>query len=854
MLYTEQELTALKASKNILELFREKGFHLTKRGRNFITLCPFHQDKDPSLIITPEKNLWHCLGCGAGGSVIDFIMKHENLSFLAAAAQLKKESPINVTLIKKIPPKRIPRAKLLERVVSFYERAFKEDKRGKEYLQKRGIKNPAIYETFRIGFCNGTLHKSLPKEGEIIENLKHLGILQEGMRESFESCVVFPLLNETGVIVSLYARRITETSIKHLYLTGPRAGLFNGQILKSYPEIILTESIIDSLSLYQSGIKNTIPCYGVNGFTNYHQEQIKNNKTQDIIIIFDNDVTGKEHALQIKQEIQNQVLSCEIKDLPGEKDINDYLIKYGEESLHSFLAAKNKTENKVVKPLPQKNGLAVQFCERKYLVKSIEGGVSKLRVNIKAENCTRFHIDTFDLYSAKARKSFIRDAALLFKEEQDIIENDILSLIGSIEQHLKNKTDNTLQNEIMTEEERGEALRFGKSKDLIEKILKETEALGYLGEEKNKLLCYLAMTSRKMYDPISVMILSASSAGKSALQDTVLSLCPEEDLMKFTSITERALFYKESKSLQHKVMALAEEAGGEDAGYAIRNLISSKELTIEATVKDPMTGKMTTMSNTVKGPTSVFKTTTNVRTDAETRSRFMLLTVDESREQTQRILSYQREMQTWEGFIQSQKRKAIKKKHRNFQRLLRPVTVFNPFARLLTYQDKKLRVRRDHPKYLQIISTIAFLHQLQRPLMRKQSLEYIEVTLEDIALANELAGDILSKSLDELSSSGRRLLQVIEEIVDEKKKSNMEAHLTRREIREASGWGETYVRAILNELVRMDYLMPVRGGYGKSFYYELLRKREESGKDFLLNSLTNVEELKEKAKKLGLMI
>jgi hypothetical protein len=258
---------------------------------------------------------------------------------------------------------------------------------------------------------------------------------------------------------------------------------------------------------------------------------------------------------------------------------------------------------------------------------------------------------------------------MLFGEEAEIIENDLIGLIGQVEQYAKTRTDKTDQSVSMTDQERAEALTFGKAPDLVEKILKDIELLGYLGESTNKLLCYLAMTSRKMSDPMSVMVLSASGAGKSALQDTVLSLCPEEDLMKFTTLTERALFYKEPGSLKHKVMALAEEAGAEDAAYAIRNLISSKELTIEATVKDHLTGRMTTMKNTVKGPTSVFKTTTNPETDAETRSRFFILTVDESREQTRRVLAYQREMMTFEGFMVKGKRDGILRKHRNFQRL-----------------------------------------------------------------------------------------------------------------------------------------------------------------------------------------
>jgi hypothetical protein len=130
--------------------------------------------------------------------------------------------------------------------------------------------------------------------------------------------------------------------------------------------------------------------------------------------------------------------------------------------------------------------------------------------------------------------------------------------------------------------------------------------------------------------------------------------------------------------------------------------------------------------------------------------------------------------------------------------------------------------------------------------------EYIEVTLEDIALANELAGEILGHSLDDLSTTGRRLLEVIEGLseVRRKEKKIEKPRLTRREIREASGWGETYVRNILRELVRMDYLVPVRGALRRSYVYELGER--SNGRETLLSRLANVEILKEKAKKLGI--
>ena len=199
------------------------------------------------------------------------------------------------------------------------------------------------------------------------------------------------------------------------------------------------------------------------------------------------------------------------------------------------------------------------------------------------------------------------------------------------------------------------------------------EKLGLIGEATNKLIGYLVMTSRKMPDPLALLTLSGSGAGKSHLQDTILCLCPDEELIKLTSLTDRALFYKGEDSLQNKVLAVEELAGAPGADYAIRNLISAKKLVIESTIKNPLTGKLETQVNTVNGPTAVFQTTTNPRTDAETRSRFILISVDESPEQTQAILAAQRQSHTREGWRRRLAREAILKRHQAFQRLLKPV-------------------------------------------------------------------------------------------------------------------------------------------------------------------------------------
>ncbi len=192
-----------------------------------------------------------------------------------------------------------------------------------------------------------------------------------------------------------------------------------------------------------------------------------------------------------------------------------------------------------------------------------------------------------------------------------------------------------------------------------------------------------------------MMIKSRSAAGKSYLQDTVLSMVPEDDFVKYTRLTDQALFYKDKDSLKHKILAIEELDGMNGAVYSIRSIQSSKKITIAYTGKDPVTGELKTQDNTVEGPLMVFITTTQVDIDGETASRFVFISIDESEEMTKKILAKQRQSQTMEGMINKLKSAEIIKKHQDANRLLRPLSVFNPYADLLTFTSRSLRARRD---------------------------------------------------------------------------------------------------------------------------------------------------------------
>ncbi len=503
------------------------------------------------------------------------------------------------------------------------------------------------------------------------------------------------------------------------------------------------------------------------------------------------------------------------------------------------------------------DGFVARYGERRYELRAIERpNDSRLKATVKAVNGQpgRFHIDTVDFYLSRSRRVFISEVARLFREGTPTIEEDIIHLISHLERYVTEQSElNRPTVMLLNDADRAEGMTLAKNLKLIAQIETDLEGLGLVGESANKLLLYLALTSRKMEDPLAVQILSGSGAGKSYLQDTVLALCPPEDLTKVTSLTDQALFYKGQDALRHKVLALEEVTGSSGARYALRNLISSKRLTIESTTKNPLTGKLESQLHTVNGPTAVFETTTNPDTDAETKSRYIILSVDESPAQTRAILQAQRTLHTVEGWLARKQREAVIKRHQVFQRLLKPVIVVNPFEPFLAYADEWLSVRRDQPKYLNLILAITFLHQYQRPMKtHPQFGDYIETTLEDIATANRLAHELFGNSLDELSGPSRELLNLLTGYVEKRAQDRGikvgEVQFQRREIRDAIRWSDTRLRIHLEELARMEYIQALAGRFGQTYRYRLLIEPEELSRPgkFLLG-LKSVETLRAEA-------
>ena len=446
-----------------------------------------------------------------------------------------------------------------------------------------------------------------------------------------------------------------------------------------------------------------------------------------------------------------------------------------------------------------------------------------------------YHVDTLDLYAARSRAAFLRQAVA----ELGMAEENLKRELGSVLLRLEAAQDAWLSQQrsgpaapaaaAMSAAEQAQALAFLKSPDLAGRIVADLQALGMVGEDLNLLAAYLAGVSRKLEAPLAVMIQSSSAAGKSSLMDAVLDLIPEEDRIRYSAMTGQSLFYLGETNLQHKVLAIAEEEGVRQAAYALKLLQSDGELTIASTGKDEATGNLVTKQYRVKGPVQLMLTTTAIDIDEELLNRCLVLSVNESREQTAAIHARQRRRQTLAGLLEQAARSDIERLHHNAQRLLSPVAVVNPYAERLTFRADRTRSRRDHMKYLGLIRTIALLHQHQRPVRQLRhdgrELSYIEVTRADIALANRIAHEVLGRMLDELPPQTRNLLRLIRTMVQERTAAASvpagEVLFTRRDIRDATSWSDSQLKLHCARLAELEYLAVQGGCRGQVLRYTL---------------------------------
>ena len=495
------------------------------------------------------------------------------------------------------------------------------------------------------------------------------------------------------------------------------------------------------------------------------------------------------------------------------------------------------TEGRRFIDLVEDNQVTFTCEDRRYRIRGLEKNtnVCMLKVNLMASRVKDLvHLDTLDLVKARSRTSFIKATAAELFVDVDVVKRDIGGLLFKLEalreqQIAEAKAPQVKVVELTAVRKRKRSDDATARPQLVGAHRRRHQALaGWSAKTTNKLVGYLAATSRKLKDPLAIVIQSSSSAGKTSLMDAILAMMPDEDQLCFSGMTGQSLFYLDSDQIRHKILAISEDEGMAEATYALKLLLSEGKLDYASVGRDSG-GGMTTQHTHVEGPVQAMITSTAIDIDEELVNRCLVLTVDETENQTGNIHDKQRQAFTTEVAGSSLRAAKLRSLHQNAQRLLQPIEIFNPYATQLTFPSHKTRMRRDNVKYLTLINTIAFLHQHQRTVHTYErdgeAIEYVNVERSDITVANRLAGEILGRSLDELAPQTRTLLGLLHEFVDVQSKtvgvSRLAFRFTRRDVREATSWSDTQVHRHLTRLVDMEYLIVHRGKHGRRFVYEL---------------------------------
>jgi DNA primase len=852
-----QELEELKARVDLVALFQAHGLEPKRKGKNWLCRCPFHEDREASLSINPGKRLWNCFGCEAGGDAIRFLQLKENLDFGQACERLR-ESLGQPLMEASIPlAGDLRRHDLLERVLEHYQECFRTRPEGQHYCRERGLDSKELWESFRLGYCDGSLGRKVPSEGPVRQALIQLGVLNAKGKEAFNGCLVVPLSHPEKGWVGLYGRRLdAEAQVRHQYLPGPHQALLNWQGLQTAKRAVLTESVLDALSYWQAGVREVTCLFGVQGTPPDLEGYLKTVGVEEVLLALDGDRGGQQASARWGERLLQLGVRCGQVEMGANEDPNDILQRRGPEALReSLLTAKAVTPPPLGEPARvqlQADGLAVHLGSVRYQLWPQPPFSNRLRARVRATREHRLVMDGVDFYVSRSRKGLLNQLVAQLELAKVEAERHVLTLLEATEEWVRARKESNTSEEaaapvVVEPAARERALAYLREPQLCERILLDMAELGYIGEENSKLLGYLISISRKLEKPLSGVVLSQSGAGKSSLTDLVEMMTPPEEVVLFSRISPQALYWMPRDGVKRKLLILEERVGGEGADYSIRVLQSRQKLTQAVVIKEPATGNLVTKYFVVEGPIAYLETTTQVRINHENATRCFEIVLDESPEQTLRIQNWQRAQRLPSRQDRRRHQEELRHLHHDVQRVLEPVLVFIPYVEHLNFPSRWLRTRRDNERFLSLIEAVAFLHQHQREGgLTEDGSRYILAHLDDYRWAYQLAREVLSSTLHELSREAKLLWGTLLDWVTAQAGERMaEFSFTRRDVRQLTDGEDHRLRAALNELVEMEYL-ECQGAQGRTYHYRLLVTSDS--KPATIRELTSPEELERRWK------
>jgi DNA primase len=862
--------------KNRLSITKVLAHYNIKIDKNHHIKCPFHSDDKPSCKIYPETGTFHCFGCGATGDQIEFIEKYEKCSkheALKKAAELSGEET-NAKDVMGIASKGAAKGKAEDFAGLFARQraSLPRSPKALDYLKSRGLNSE-----MEIGYNSGQYWNKL------------------------KQCITYPLKDQAGNITSLYGRRITESSGYNIeygrhYYSENRKGLYPSYPPQDTQTLIITEAIIDAATL-QLTVNNeqltVLAAYGTNGLSIEHKQAIAELKNlQEIIFFFDGDQAGKDGALKYAEELAGQGVKISIVATPQDEDVNSLWIDYGKEAILQLIEERQPAGSTNQQPLPpsfsstedfsnverseiptwslgkekgshptkvlqaartqsplnteQPNKITYTTQTARYIVKgSLPKTFDRMTISLDVQ-----HLETaikyrtrLDLYEEKQVRKEAREAAEKLELRSDQVENDLSQLTDLLEEYRESQL--TVTNDQLTTEKMPSLAQQAKCKaflqqpDLIQKLNHLIGQSGITGEDNNRLFLLVIAASHKMPDTLHALIQGSSGSGKTHLLSKIAELMPGERVVKFTRVTENSFYNYDEYFFRGKLICLEDIDGlKEEALFAWRELISNNQLSSSTSQKDE-NGNIRSAQRIVRGPMASICATTHGQIYEDNMSRLFIIAVDESQEQTARIMNYQKQKAA--GLIDAEKEREASILLQNLVRMLKPCKVINPYANQLHLPPQAHKIRRLNELYLAFVKQITIINQYQR---KKDQHGRLITQKEDLKTAVTILFESIFLKVDELDGSLRQFFEALKTYLEEKPNAQ-QYEFTQREVRQALHISKTQLHRYLYELISLEYLQQTGGYANKGFkyrvsYWDNIQKLRNEIQDYLYNQIDNL--------------
>jgi 5S rRNA maturation endonuclease (ribonuclease M5) len=746
-----------------------------------------------------ETNTVHCFSSncklhGKAIDVIDFILHQEGIT---------KHEAINKA--KELAGYQEP-AQPFEKLFKVFQTTLKKNEKAQAYLKERNI------EKAEAGFNSGTW-----------ENLKQ--------------CVIFPLRDKKEKIVSLYGRSIhNNTEAKHFY-TRNRKGLYPSWPKSDTKQLIVTEAIIDAATLTQHTSFTVLACYGTNGFTAEHEQAIKELKQlEEIIIFFDGDEAGREGSKRVAEKV-NAIFKGKLSTVntPEGEDINSLSISHEKEIFtHLLSTRKFFSSNEEKKPQPKPSNpqfdssnplkLIYRTLSANYYVKGgLRHEADSMRVSLDIEHPqnNRKSRSKVDLYEDKQVERIAREAAEKLQLRSDLIQLDLEQFTELLEQYREkqNAPKEIAQTETNITLQYGkQAIDFLTKPSLIKRWNELIGKAGVVGEDNSRIFLMAISVTHKMREPLHALIQGSSGSGKTHLMAKVYNFIPLADKKNFTRVTEGSLYNYGIYDLQNKLICIEDLDGmKEEAQFAFREL-QSKGMIISSTSTKDDNGNISAQEKTVYGPIASMSCTTKGEIYEDNMSRCFIIAVDESHEQSKKVIQYQNQKAS--GQIDEQKEKQCTEFIQTLVNLLKSYDVVNPYADKVHLPEEAHKIRRLNGLYQAFVKAITLMHQYQR---KKDNRGRLISEKEDLQIAAEILFESILLKVDELDGSLRQFYERLKLYIKTKGNGHHESYeFGQREVRQALHVSKSQLQRYLHDLEQLEYIRQSGGYSNKGFNYKVL--------------------------------